>query len=79
MRSLGVVVLSPTLDDDLGLPERVADLTEDIQGAERFALVSAAMRKAIAPDVVPIFGPELETGSVVQPEPFFPRLFRWHP
>ena len=66
----------PSLDlDRRGFP---VELVEDVQRAECLAAVGPAMHDVLAPDVVPILRPKPGARPVVQPEPAFLRLFRWH-
>src|SRR5690606_37841395 len=55
-----------------------AEFIKDVQRSKHLAVIGAAMNKIIRPDMIPVFRPQPDTGSVIQPQPALLWLPRWH-
>ena len=53
-------------------------LVQDIERSERFSVISSVVHKVMRPDMVAILGPEPNTRTIVQSEPYLLWLFHWY-
>ena len=49
---------------------------QDVQGSERLPIICPVMHEVVRPNVVAIFWPQTNAGTIVQPEPSFLGLLR---